>query len=59
MSGNPVLIGRNHWRGVIASATGDRGARDYLEEHRPELVECGDLATGRDVDVPDDLPSDS
>ncbi len=59
VAGHPVLIGRNHWRGVIASATGDRGARDYLEEHRPELVECGDLATGRDVDVPDDLPSDS
>jgi len=55
--GHPVLIGRDHWAGVIASATGDRGARDYLAEpeHRPVLVECGDLASGRDVDTPESL----
>lgn len=51
--GHPVLIGRAHWSGVIDSATGDRGARDYLTENPPVLVECGDLATGRDVDTPD------
>ena len=28
--GHPVLIGRDHWAGVIATATGDQGARDYL-----------------------------
>jgi CTP:molybdopterin cytidylyltransferase MocA len=49
--GHPVLIGRDHWAGVIGSARGDRGARDYLAAHRVELVECGDLATGRDVDT--------
>lgn len=53
--GHPVLIGRGHWTGVIDSATGDRGARDYLTENPPVLVECGDLATGRDVDTPEML----
>jgi nicotine blue oxidoreductase len=48
--GHPVLIGRDHWVGVVASATGDRGARDYLADHDVVLVECGDLATGADVD---------
>ena len=48
--GHPVLLGRDHWAGVVASATGDRGARDYLAAHDVELVECGDLATGVDVD---------
>ncbi len=48
--GHPVLIGRDHWAGVIEVATGDRGARDYLAAHEVLLVECGDLATGVDVD---------
>ncbi|MGD9959199.1 nucleotidyltransferase family protein [Nocardioides sp.] len=48
--GHPVLIGRDHLAGVIAAATGDKGARDYLAAHPHTLVECGDLATGRDVD---------
>lgn len=49
--GHPVLLGREHWAGVAASATGDRGAREYLANHDVELVECADLATGRDVDA--------
>ena len=48
--GHPVLLGRDHWAGVAGSATGDRGARDYLAAHPVVVVECGDLATGRDVD---------
>jgi CTP:molybdopterin cytidylyltransferase MocA len=48
--GHPVLIGRAHWAGVIASAHGDQGARAYLREHEVAQVECGDLATGVDVD---------
>jgi len=48
--GHPVLIGRDHWAGVVETATGDRGARDYLATHDVALVECGDLATGADVD---------
>jgi molybdenum cofactor cytidylyltransferase/nicotine blue oxidoreductase len=53
--GHPVLIGREHWAGVAETAEGDRGARTYLRRHPPLLVECGDLATGRDVDTPDAL----
>lgn len=53
--GHPVLIGRDHWSGVAASARGDRGARDYLNAHPHALVECGDLATGQDVDTPEAL----
>lgn len=49
--GHPVLLGRDHWAGVAATATGDRGARDYLAAHAVSVVECGDLATGRDVDT--------
>ena len=50
--GHPVLLGRDHWPGVLASASGDRGARSYLAAHRVAAVECGDLATGTDVDRP-------
>ncbi|GAB3887717.1 nucleotidyltransferase family protein [Terrabacter terrigena] len=53
--GHPALIGRDHWEDVVASATGDHGARTYFRAHEHELVECGDLATGRDADTPDEL----
>jgi nicotine blue oxidoreductase len=53
--GHPVLIGARHWPGVIASATGDVGARDYLRSHDVLDVPCGDVATGTDVDRPEDL----
>lgn len=49
--GHPVVIGRDHWAGVAAAATGDQGARPYLAAHDVALVECGDLATGRDRDT--------
>jgi CTP:molybdopterin cytidylyltransferase MocA len=49
--GHPVLIGRDHWSGVGETAAGDQGARDYLAAHDVVAVECGDLATGRDVDT--------
>lgn len=48
--GHPVLIGRDHWAGVVGSAVGDRGARAYLSSHEVALVDCSDLATGTDVD---------
>lgn len=48
--GHPVLIGRDHWSRVIEAAVGDEGARRYLRSHDVRLVECGDLAGGRDVD---------
>jgi CTP:molybdopterin cytidylyltransferase MocA len=49
--GHPVLLGHDHLAGAAATARGDTGARDYLAAHEAVLVECGDLATGRDVDV--------
>jgi CTP:molybdopterin cytidylyltransferase MocA len=49
--GHPVLLGRDHWPGVIESAVGDQGARAYLADRDVTLVECGDLATGNDVDA--------
>jgi CTP:molybdopterin cytidylyltransferase MocA len=54
--GHPVLLGRAHWSGVAAVATGDAGARDYLAGH-PELalVECGDVAGPGDLDTPEAL----
>jgi CTP:molybdopterin cytidylyltransferase MocA len=54
--GHPVLLGRDHWAGVVSTARGDQGARAYLDAHPPEPCECGDLAAGRDVDRPEDLP---
>ncbi|EWT01334.1 4-diphosphocytidyl-2C-methyl-D-erythritol synthase [Intrasporangium oryzae NRRL B-24470] len=53
--GHPVVIGRDHWDEVIASAVGDRGARSHFRAHAHGLVECGDLASGRDADRPEDL----
>ncbi len=53
--GHPVLLGRAHWPAVGVTATGDVGARDYLEAHEVLMVECGDLGSGRDMDVPHDL----
>jgi CTP:molybdopterin cytidylyltransferase MocA len=50
--GHPVILGRGHWAGVHQLAFGDRGARDYRAQNAPELVECADLASGRDVDRP-------
>ncbi|MGW0205485.1 nucleotidyltransferase family protein [Streptomyces sp. NPDC003233] len=57
MRGHPVLFGAAHWAGITASATGDRGARDYLKEHagRIRLVECADVAEPYDIDTEADL----
>ena len=50
------MLGREHWAGVAAVATGDAGARNYLKDHPDlELVECADVATPDDVDTPDAL----
>jgi CTP:molybdopterin cytidylyltransferase MocA len=49
--GHPVVLGRDHWAGVLAETDGDRGARGYLAAHDVVLVECGDLASGVDVDT--------
>lgn len=52
--GHPVVLGRAHWAPVAERATGDHGARDYLCGRTDVVaVECGDLATGLDIDTPD------
>ena len=54
---NPVLLAREHWPEVIATATGDQGARAFLRS-RPDLitlVECGDTGRPDDIDTPADL----
>lgn len=53
--GHPVLIGSDHFPGVLASAAGDQGARDYLKANTARHVECADVADGADVDRPSDL----
>ncbi|HET8988488.1 MAG TPA: nucleotidyltransferase family protein [Humibacillus sp.] len=55
LPGHPALIGRDHWQEVAREATGDQGARGYFRTHAHDLVECGDLATGRDADTPGQL----
>ena len=49
--GHPVLIGRDHLESIMASLTGDSGAKGYLARHSAHSVECGDLASGQDHDT--------
>ncbi|MEV4702218.1 nucleotidyltransferase family protein [Actinoplanes sp. NPDC049316] len=52
---HPVLLGRDHWAGAASSASGDRGARDYLRAHAEQVrvVPVGDVADDTDLDVAD------
>jgi molybdenum cofactor cytidylyltransferase/nicotine blue oxidoreductase len=50
--GHPVLLGRDHWAGVAATATGDEGARRYLAGRHVVEVDCTGLADPVDLDVP-------
>ena len=54
--GHPVLLGREHWAGVAATATGDIGARPYLATHASavRVVPCEDVADDSDVDTPEE-----
>jgi CTP:molybdopterin cytidylyltransferase MocA len=54
---NPVLLAREHWPEVIATATGDTGARAFLHARADlvTLVECGDTGRPDDIDTPADL----
>ena len=52
--GHPVYIGVDHVPSVLAAVSGDRGAGPYLAADPHTIaVECGDLATGVDHDLPD------
>lgn len=54
--GHPVLLGRNHWAPIADEVAGaDAGARGYLAAADVTLVDCGDLASGADVDTPQAL----
>ncbi len=50
--GHPVLIGRIHWAGVAAHASGDQGARGYLAAHEVTEIDCSDVADPADLDYP-------
>ena len=50
--GHPVLVGADHVGPLLATLTGDRGGRAYLDAHAALAVACGDLATGLDDDAP-------
>jgi len=54
---NPVLLAREHWPEVIATAAGDQGARTFLRTRSDlvTLVECGDTGRPDDIDTPADL----
>jgi CTP:molybdopterin cytidylyltransferase MocA len=61
--GHPVLLGADHRVALAAEVASalrvegpaDYGARHYLADKQVQLVECGDLASGHDVDRPEDL----
>ncbi|KUI31192.1 molybdopterin-guanine dinucleotide biosynthesis protein MobA [Mycobacterium sp. IS-1496] len=49
--GHPVVVARRHWPALLASLAGDDGARWFLRQRDDVVaVECGDLATGADID---------
>jgi len=50
--GHPVLIGRSWWASAAELARGDNGARELFATQPHRVVECGDLASGEDVDLP-------
>lgn len=53
--GHPVYIGADHIVGILDRIGGDTGASAYLAAHRAEVivVECADLSSGCDIDIPD------
>jgi nicotine blue oxidoreductase len=50
--GHPVVFNREYWKEISKAAKGDSGARKFLKKNieMAELVECGDIADGRDLD---------
>ena len=60
--GHPVLLGAAHWRRLMEVVHGDVGAQRYLAlqdddgpARRLHEVDCSDLASGRDVDLPAEM----
>ncbi|AOT02610.1 nicotine blue oxidoreductase [Arthrobacter sp. U41] len=55
--GHPLLLDSSLRAGAAEAATGDAGARVFLQAH-PELidlVDCGELSGGEDLDSPEQL----
>jgi nicotine blue oxidoreductase len=55
--GHPLVIDASLREAVARTVMGDAGARAFLRAH-PDLVDevdCSDLASGLDVDTPDQL----
>lgn len=50
--GHPVLVPSRHLVPLARSLVPEQGASGYLRGQRVVQVECGDLATGMDRDVP-------
>ncbi|WP_422749086.1 nucleotidyltransferase family protein [Mycobacterium sp. WMMD1722] len=49
--GHPVAVAKRHWPALLETLTGDEGARPFLRGRSDVTrVECGDLASGADVD---------
>ena len=54
--GHPVRIPREHFRELIDTVGGDEGARSFVSQREDVvLVEIGDIASGKDIDVPSDV----
>lgn len=53
--GHPVYLGHELLADIVGTLSGDKGAGAYLATHQDVVVnvECGDLATGQDIDTPD------
>jgi CTP:molybdopterin cytidylyltransferase MocA len=54
--GHPAKFARKHWQAIIDSAEGDFGARNFLKGRDDvSYISLDHLATGKDVDTPEDL----
>lgn len=54
---NPAVLDASIWAEVAAAATGDTGARAWMQAHPDQVhaVACDDLASDVDIDTPEDL----
>jgi nicotine blue oxidoreductase len=51
--GHPVVVANRYWADLLRGLHGDEGARAFLSARNDvDLVDCSDLATGRDIDIP-------
>jgi nicotine blue oxidoreductase len=55
--GHPLLLDASLRAAAADTATGDAGARTFLQAHPDlvDLVDCSDLSGGEDLDTPDQL----